>query len=92
MDESIAASLASLTGRPPEAALTAVAHCGFIAMIQALPYLLAILAVVPLVGFMVTGSWRLARRYCRAWARSITILLVVGAIMIWLIGPMITTT
>jgi hypothetical protein len=48
--------------------------------LRALPYLLVMLAVVPVFGLMVSGSWRAAWRYTKDWLRSIAILLALGAI------------
>lgn len=45
-------------------------------------YLAVMLAVVPLAGFAVTGSWRQAWRYTMAWAR----------VMLWTIAAGIVVT
>lgn len=60
----IAFSFASLSGRPAAAMISAV-HFG--EMLKALPYLLLMIAVVPLAGFCVTGSLRHAWRYSKIW-------------------------
>lgn len=74
IESSIAFSFASLIGREPAAARTAVAHCGFIAMGRYLPlglYFAALLAVLWLAGFVASGSRRGALRYMRLWFKHI---------------------
>lgn len=45
-------------------------------------YLVAILAVVPLVGFLVTGgNWRAALRYTAEWLTVVTALALAGGVL-----------
>lgn len=43
--------------------------------------LLAMLAIVPLVGLGVTGNWRQAWEYTRDWLRAIGYIMAAAAIM-----------
>lgn len=53
--------------------------------------LAVMLAVVPLAGFAVTGSWKHALRYARAWGTSIAILVAAGMLLGLLIWPFMPT-
>lgn len=50
-------------------------------MLKALPYVVAMLAIVPLAGFCVTGSWKQAWRYTRDWLRVMAILAAAAGVM-----------
>lgn len=52
--------------------------------LQFLGYLAIMLAVVPLAGLCVTGSWKQAWRYTLAWGRAVGIL-VLAALVVFLI-------
>jgi hypothetical protein len=88
---SIACIFASLIRRSPAAARTAVAHFGFIAMIQLLKflgYLAVLLSIVPIVGLCVTGSVRQAWRYTRDWSRVMLGTVLVAAIVFIVVAPL----
>jgi hypothetical protein len=53
-------------------------------------YLAVLLAVVPLAGFAVTGSWRQALRYTAAWARVMLWTIVVAAVLFLVVVQFIT--
>lgn len=44
-------------------------------------YLAVLLAVVPLAGLAVTGSWKQALRYTRAWGRVMLWTIVAAAVL-----------
>lgn len=50
-------------------------------MWKALPYLLAMAAVIPLAGLAVTGSWRAAWEYTKTWCMHVAALAVVGLLL-----------
>jgi hypothetical protein len=51
---------------------------------------LGIMLCVPLLaGLAATGSWKLARRYWRDWARGIVIMLVAGAVLFLIVVSLI---
>jgi len=49
--------------------------------LRALPYLLVMLAAVPVFGLLATGSWRAAWAYTKVWFSSIALLVVVGLLL-----------
>lgn len=55
-------------------------------MWNALPYLLVMLAVVPLAGFVVTGSWRAALRYSGVWFKCVAIMAAAGGLLVMCVG------
>lgn len=50
-------------------------------------YLLAMLSIVPLAGLFVSGSWRGAWEYSKAWGRSIGILIAAALVVLLMIWP-----
>ena len=68
--------------KSPAAARTLAAHFGFI--LKFLFYLSVMLAVIPLAGRIIGGSWRAAWRYAGDWSRSVAIVLVIGGLAILL--------
>jgi hypothetical protein len=59
-------------------------------MLKSLPYLLAMLAVVPLMGLLATGSWRSAWAYSGLWLRAVAAVLVVAVSIALILLPIIT--
>jgi uncharacterized membrane protein len=51
-----------------------------------LGYLAVLLAIVPLAGMAVTGSWRQAWRYSRDWARVILWTIIAAAVLFLLVS------
>jgi len=49
------------------------------------------LAVVPLAGLCVTGSWRSAWRYTLAWGRAVGILVLLGLVVSLIVWGMLPT-
>jgi len=84
MASSIACSFASLMGRPPAAARTAVAHCGFIAMGSYLPvlwFVVGAVAVLAVAGLGAAGNWRGALRFMRTWFVQVMALVAAGLLL-----------
>ena len=50
-------------------------------LLRAWPYLLIMLAVVPLFGLLATGSLSAAWRYTKDWLRIMALMLVVGGVL-----------
>jgi hypothetical protein len=57
------------------------------AIFDAAPYLLAIYAVVPLSGFVVTGSWRAALRYTKIWTYCVAAMFAIGLLLTMCVSP-----
>ena len=53
-----------------------------------LGYMAVLLAVVPLAGFCVTGSWRHAWRYTRDWLRVMLGIVIAAAVLFMVVRPM----
>lgn len=49
------------------------------------------LAVVPLAGLCVTGSWKQAWRYTLAWGRAVGVLVLAAAVVSMIVWGMIPT-
>jgi hypothetical protein len=56
-------------------------------MLKALPYLLVMAAVVPLAGFVVTGSWRAALRYSATWLKCVAVMALAGGLLVMCVNP-----
>jgi len=50
--------------------------------LDALPYLLVMLAVVPVLSFCCSGSWRTAWRYTRIWSVCVAALAAAGGVLV----------
>jgi hypothetical protein len=55
-------------------------------LLRALPYLLIMLAVVPILSFCCSGSWRTAWRYTLVWATCVGAMAAVGGMLVLIIG------
>jgi hypothetical protein len=52
-------------------------------------FLAVLLAVVPLAGFAVTGSWRMALRYALDWLRVMAWTIIAAAVVLLVVMPLI---
>jgi hypothetical protein len=50
-------------------------------MWRALPYLIAMFAVVPLVGLLAGGSWRASWQYTKTWLLCLAIVGAAGGVL-----------
>ena len=56
-------------------------------MWRALPYLIAMFAVVPLVGLMAGSSWRAALKYTMTWLICLAIVGAAGGVLTLILAP-----
>jgi hypothetical protein len=54
--------------------------------LQFLGYVAVMLAVVPLYGFLVSGSWRAAWRYTKDWGRVMGLIIAAAILLALIVG------
>jgi hypothetical protein len=54
---------------------------------QFVGYLLVMLSIIPIAGYLVTGTWRGAWAYARDWARAVLIMICAGFVLAIIMTP-----
>jgi hypothetical protein len=55
-------------------------------LLRASPYLLIMFAVVPLLSFCCSGSWRMAWRYTKTWLACVGAMAAAGGVLAFIIA------